>query len=149
VEAIRILLDRPKGWSTQALAELKTKLVAAPLRFTVDRLEMAHRLRYDKALVDIISMVKHAARNAEPLLTAEERVARAFNRITAGRTFTDVQRAWLGRIREHLIANLSIDEEDFENVPVLQVAGGWGNANRVFNSRLSNLLATINEAIAA
>lgn len=149
VDAIRILLNRPKGWNTEALAELRTTLSAAPQRFTVDRLEQAHRLRYDKALVDIISMVKHAARDAEPLLTADERVAKAFERLTAGRTFTEPQRAWLGRIREHLIANLSIDQDDFENVPVLQSAGGWGNANRTFNGRLSGLLETINEAIAA
>ena len=78
-EAIRILLDRPKEWGTEALAELKAKLAAAPERFTVDTLEKAHRLRYDKELVDIISMVKHAARDEEPLLTAEERVGRAFD----------------------------------------------------------------------
>ncbi len=31
-----------------------------------------------------------------------------------------------GRIREHLIANLSIDKEDFELVPVFTRFGGWG-----------------------
>jgi type I restriction enzyme R subunit len=149
VEAIGILLDRPKHWSTEALAELKAKLQAAPQRFTVDALERAHRLRYDKALVDIISMVKHAAKEQEPLLTAEERVGRAFDRLTGGQTFTPVQRAWLTRIREHLIANLSIDEDDFENVPVLQHAGGWGNANRSFDGKLSSLLMAFNEAVAA
>lgn len=39
---------------------------------------------YRKALVDIISMVKHAAHDREPLLTAQERVARAFDTLTAG-----------------------------------------------------------------
>ena len=149
VEAIEILLNRPKAWSTEALAELKTKLSAAPERFTPDALEKAHRLRYDKALVDIISMVKHAAREQEPLLTAEERVSRALDRLSDGRSFTHEQLDWLARIREHLIANLSIDEEDFENVPVLQQAGGWGNANRVFDGKLAGLLRVFNEAVAA
>ena len=149
VEAIEILLNRPKAWSTEALAELKAKLSAAPERFTPDVLEKAHRLRYDKALVDIISMVKHAAREQEPLLTAEERVCRALYRLSDGSSFTHEQLDWLARIREHLIANLSIDEEDFENVPVLQQAGGWGNANRVFDGKLAGLLRVFNEAVAA
>ena len=149
VDAIQILLSRPKGWGTEALAELKAKLLTAPQRFTVDTLERAHRLRYDKALVDIISMVKHASREKEPLLTAEERVARAFERLTRGQEFTPEQQRWLLRIREHLIANLSIDKEDFENVPVLQTAGGWGNANRTFKGKLPPFLKAFNEAIAA
>ena len=149
VQAIRILLNRPKDWGTGALNELKSKLAAAPERFTVDALEKAHRLRYDKALVDIISMVKHAARDEEPLLTAEERVARVFDRLTLNHDFTPDQSKWLGRIREHLIANLSIDQDDFDLVPVLQNAGGWGGANRAFRGQLPALLKTINEAIAA
>src|SRR5262249_3950431 len=149
VEAIRILLNRPQGWGTQALGELKEKLLTAPERFTVDTLERAHRLRYDKALVDVISMGKRASREEEPLLTAEERVARAFDRLTRGQDFTQEQLRWLGRIREHLVANLSIDEDDFENVPVLQSAGGWGNANRAFKGKLPGLLKSFNEAIAA
>jgi type I restriction enzyme R subunit len=149
VEAIQILLNRPQGWGTEALAELKNKLLTAPERFTLDALEKAHRLRYDKALVDIISMVKHASREQEPLLTAEERVTRAFESLTRGREFSTDQQRWLVRIREHLVANLSIDEGDFENVPVLQTAGGWGNANRAFKGSLLTLLTAFNEAIAA
>jgi type I restriction enzyme R subunit len=149
VDAIQILLNRPRGWGTEALAELKAKLMTAPEHFTVDALETAHRLRYAKALVDIISMVKHASRDQEPLLTAEERVARAFDRVMRGQEFVPEQQRWLARIREHLIANLSIDKDDFENVPVLQSAGGWGNANRTFRGKLLPFLNAFNEAIAA
>lgn len=149
VQAIRILLNRPKEWGTGALSELKSKLAAAPERFTFEALEKAHRLRYDKELVDIISMVKHAAHEEEPLLTAEERVARVFDRLTAKEEYTREQEKWLERIREHLIANLSIDEEDFETVPVLQNAGGWGNANRAFDKKLPAFLKKLNEAVAA
>ncbi len=149
VQAIRILLNSPKEWGTEALTELKSKLAAAPQRFTIDALEKAHKLRYDKELVDIISMVKHAAREEEPLLTAEERVGRAFDRLTTKEKFTPDQEKWLWRVREHLIANLSIDEDDFETVPVLQNAGGWGNANRAFEGKLPTLLKAFNEAIAA
>src|SRR5439155_427231 len=79
VDAIGILLSRPKDWKTSALTELREKLAATPQRFTERTLQEAHKLRYDKALADIISMVKHAADSGSPLLTAEERAERAFS----------------------------------------------------------------------
>ena len=149
VEAIEILLDRPTGWGTEALGELRQKLSATNERFTVDTLQKAHKVRYDKALVDIISMVKHAARDEEPLYTASERVHRAFETVTSGKQFSIEQQKWLDRIRDHLVENLSIDRDDFENVPVFTRFGGWGRANKTFNNQLENIIKDLNEAIAA
>ena len=94
-------------------------------------------------------MVKHAADDDAPLLTAAERVDAAFTRLRDGRTFTPEQDAWLGRIRQHLIANLSIERDDFDNMPILADAGGWGRANKVFGGELAALVETFNEAMAA
>ncbi len=149
IEAISILLNRPQEWSTDAIAELKKKLAASPMRFTMENLQRAHQVRYHKPLVDIISMVKHAAKEDEGLFTAEERVARAFERVTRGKTFTPEQQAWLGRIREHLIANLSINQEDFENLPVFSDYGGLRRASQLFGPDLPVLIRELNEAIAA
>lgn len=149
VEAIGILLDRPQEWSTEALDELRKKLSSTPEHFTIDNLQKAHQVQYHKALVDIISMVKHAAHEQEPLYTAEERVKNAFDRLTIGKSFTTEQNQWLDRIREHMIANLSIDKDDFEVIPIFTQYGGWGRANRVFNNQLDDIIRNINEAIAA
>jgi type I restriction enzyme R subunit len=149
IEAVRILLDRPSGWNTTALQELRTKLAQAPQRFTVDALQKAHQLQYHKSLVDLISMVKHAASQDNPLLTAAERAARAVARIAAGQTFSPEQRQWLDRIERHLAENLSIDPDDFEVIPAFDHAGGWGKANRVFDGKLRELLDRLNEALAA
>jgi type I restriction enzyme R subunit len=149
IDALQILLAKPKRWGTKALTELKAKLTAAPGAFTVEKLETAHRAHYKKALVDVISMVKHAAKEGEPLLTAAERVERAFAKLTAGKSFTPEQQAWLGRIHGHLIANLSIERDDFDSIPVLLDAGGWSKADKVFNGKLPELISTLNEAIAA
>jgi type I restriction enzyme R subunit len=149
IEAVRILLNRPQDWSTDALVELKQKLATTPERFTLDNLEKAHAARYHRGLVDIISMVKHAAREEEPLLTAPERVERALAKITASRQFTQEQQKWLERIRAHLVVSLSIDREDFDNVPVLLDAGGWKPADRAFNDQLEGFLQALNEALAA
>jgi type I restriction enzyme, R subunit len=149
IEAIRILLDRPQQWGTDALSELRTKLAATKERFTVDNLQKVHAAAYGKSLVDIISMVKHAAKDEEPLLTAAERVDRTLARITQGQTFTEEQQRWLDRIRAHLIENLSIDREDFDIIPIFSREGGWGKANRLFGDRLDVIIKEINAAMAA
>jgi len=149
VEAIRILLDRPRDWSTSALSELRNKLLQTKQRFTVGRLQKAHEVRYHRSLIDLISMVKHAADEKQPLLTAQDRVQRAFERITSGRTFTAAQQRWLERIRAHLVENLSIDPEDFDVVPIFSRDGGLPAVRRAFGGRLEGFLRELNEGIAA
>ena len=148
IEAIEILLDRPADWNTEALSELRTKLARTKDHFSVDTLRKAHKLRYHKALADIISMIKHAANEDEAILSAEERVNMAFERINAGTTFTDNQMKWLERIRAHLIANLTIDKADFDTLPIFQREGGWNVANEVFGDHLESILHEFNEAVA-
>jgi type I restriction enzyme R subunit len=149
VVAIRILFDRPREWGTEPLGELRRKLATTSHRFTEENLRKAHEAAYHKPLVDIISMVKHAADEAAPLFTAEERVDRAISKLTAGKSFSEAEGRWLGRIREHLVANLSIDKDDFDDVPVLAREGGWSQVNKVFGGKLETFLHELNEAIAA
>jgi type I restriction enzyme R subunit len=148
IAAIEILLDRPKDWSTDALSDLKAKLKATREHFSEENLRKAHKLTYNKVLVDIISMIKHAAHEDEPLFTAEERVSRAFEQLTYGKMFTDDQLKWLGLIRSHLIINLTIAHEDFDILPIFQREGGWMVANKVFENELESLLQGFNEAVA-
>jgi type I restriction enzyme R subunit len=149
VDAIAILLSRPKAWSAAALKGLRESLSQAPEHFTEANLQRAYEVAQHKAVADIISMVKRAASDEAPLLTAEERVTGAVERMMANRELTAQQMKWLDYIRQHLVANLSIAREDFENVPVLSSRGGWGRANQVFEGRLDELLAELNELVAA
>jgi len=49
----------------------------------------------------------------------------------------------------HLVQNLSIDREDFALVPVLSDHGGWAPANKIFDGQLAELLASMNQELAA
>ena len=148
VEAIRILLDRPKDWSVDALRELRKLLTQSQL-FAEKRLQEVHRIRYQRALVDVISMVKHAADEAQPLLTADERVTRALDRLSEGQTFTPDQQAWLERIGQALRETLSLEPDDFGILPILERAGGLGAARRAFGKNLDRLIHDLNAAVAA
>lgn len=143
VEAIAILLDRPAGWNTHALSELRQKLESQPQGFTEQRLRQA----YHHELADIISLVKHAG-EGEPLVSAEERVDRAMERITANKVLTMEQEKWLDLIHAHLIENLAIEQEDFNLLTFTRAGANWARVNRDFGGRLEDWLAEINRAIA-
>jgi type I restriction enzyme R subunit len=149
VEGISILLSRPSEWGAAPLTELRQSLTQAPEHFTEANLQRAFNAAHNKALVDIISMVKHAAVKLSPLLTAEERVNQAVDRVIADRPLTEAQAKWMEYIRLHLVASLSIEQEDFEAIPVLSSHGGWGRANRVFEGQLAELLQELNKELVA
>jgi type I restriction enzyme R subunit len=72
----------------------------------------------------------------------------AFARVTSGRKFTTEQQQWLERIKAHLTQNLSINQEDFEILPVFTRFGGWKKANGIFFGELPQLIHSFNQAIA-
>jgi type I restriction enzyme R subunit len=143
VEAISILLDRPAGWTTHALSELRQKLESQPEGFTEQKLRQA----YHHELADIISLVKHAG-EGDSLVSAEERVDRALERVTAGKVLTMDQEKWLDLIRAHLVENLAIDRDDFDLLTFTRAGGNWGRVNRDFGGQLEAWLTEINRAIA-
>ena len=146
--AIKILLEKPKDWNPEALTELRNKLKKN--KFTEKDLQHAHKLIYDKSLADIISMVKHAAVEQLPILTAEERVKHAVAKVIKGKEFNYEQMKWIGLIEQHLIQNLSIDETDLENAPAFYQIGGIGKAKKLFGKEgLKQLLLDFNFNIAA
>jgi type I restriction enzyme R subunit len=147
IAAFEILLNRPPEWSTAVLEELKEKLKRSPFR---ERdLQKAHGHVYQKPLADIISMIKHAADFQVPILSAGERVNRAMASVTAGKQFSDEQLKWLAYIREHLVQNLAIAEEDFEIMPGFERQGGLKKAKIVFGEELKGLMKELNAAMAA
>ncbi|MEP6490354.1 DEAD/DEAH box helicase family protein [Microcoleus vaginatus GB2-A3] len=147
IEAIAILLQRPRDWKTAALNELREKL--GQNQFREPELQRATQLVHNKALADIISIVKRAARADEPIYTAVERIERAIASVMVGKSFNQEQLKWLGYIQEHLVQNLTIEMDDFEYAPIFERVGGKGKAKKVFSGGLEALIDEINAAIAA
>jgi len=147
IEALQIVLDRPKRWSVKALSELREKLKING--FTETTLQKAHKVVNHKALADIISIVKKGAEEQRPLFTAEERVRNAMTALQQERQFNEEQIKWLSYIEEHLVRNLSLSEDDFNDIPVLYSHGGLGKAKKVFGEDLYPLIEEINFKLAA
>ena len=147
IEAISIVLNKPKDWSTKALNELRHKL--KDQSYDEATLRMAHKIVYHKDAVDIISMVKHAAKESEPLLSIEERVNRAISKVTEGKTLSADQQKWMEYIQEHLKQNMTLDENDLQALPVFTDRGGLSRFKQVFGDGYPEIIKQINLSIAA
>lgn len=147
IAAIGILLNKPKNWNTKALNELKQKLKES--NYDEVNLQKAHKIVYHKEVVDIISMVKHAAKETEPLLSTEERVNQAIQKVTAGKELNSEQQKWMEYIKEHLKQNMTLDEDDLNELPVFTDRGGLNKFKKVFPGEYKRIINEINIAIAA
>lgn len=147
IEAIEILLSRPSKWNTDVLEDLRDKLRKSD--FPERDLQRGYELVYKKPLADIISIVKHALNNDVPIMTAQERVENVMKKIIENHSLNEDQINWLSYIREHLIKNLAISQEDFEIMPIFERQGGLTKARQIFGDDLERLIREINEALAA
>lgn len=143
IEAISIVLQKPKSWNTEALKELRKSLSQQPERFTESNLRRA----YKYPLADIISMVKHAAKE-EPLMSAKQRVDLAMQVVVGDKALTPAQEQWMELIKLHLVENLTIEPQDFDEMPIFQNLGGsFKRINHDFNDRLSMFISQLNANI--
>lgn len=147
VEALSILFKNPRKWNTKALKEIRQ--VLKKNSFDEENIRKAHELSGHKSMADIISMVKNAENEHNPLLTVEERVNKTISDIIAAHSFNSEQIKWLEYIREHLIVNLAIEKDNFDLVPVLERQGGLVKAKRIFGLELDSIIEEINYKIAA
>jgi type I restriction enzyme R subunit len=149
IEALEILLNRPKEFDTGQLKALRDRLAVMPDDLVDKFTEKNLRRAYSKELADIISMIRHAATGGE-LLTAERRVDKALMKVKSDRAFTQEQEKWLALIRRHLIENLLLEKEDFDLLPIFTREGAsWGKLNRTFAGDLETIIREVNQAIAA
>jgi type I restriction enzyme R subunit len=147
IEAISVLLNRPKQWNTSILNELKRTLKLNT--FFEEDLVKAHKYVYHKEMVDIISMIKHASKETELLLSPDERVNLAILKVTDGIKLTEEQQKWMEYIKEHLKLNMTLDENDLKESPVFTDRGGLKVFKRVFPESYEKIIHDINTAIAA
>jgi type I restriction enzyme R subunit len=147
IDALSILFSNPRKWNTQALKEIRQ--ILKKNSFDEEQVRKAHEQSGHKSMADIISMLKNADNETNPLLTAEERVNRAIESLTKGHTFTPEQLQWLDYIREHLVINLAIEKDNFDLVPVLERHGGLTKARKIFGNELDRIIEEINYRLAA
>ncbi len=163
ITALQVLFSRPyaKRLTYRDIKELAEAIGKPPHRWTPERLWEAYetldaskvRGSAGTVLTNIVSLVRFTLGEEDELAPYPEQVAGRFEawrlqQEEAGRTFTDEQLEWLGLIRDHLAASLSIEPRELLDPPFSQ-RGGLGRARELFGQDLDTLLSELTEAIAA
>jgi type I restriction enzyme, R subunit len=163
IEALKVLYSQPykAGLRYSQVKQLAAEIQKPPHMLNPERLWMAFEaLEPEKVkghggrhLVDVIALVRHALDPTQLLapfgLTVDERYQKWLkDQASAGATFTDEQRRWLDAIKDHIARSLTIESEDFADVPFSQF-GGLGRAYELFGDKLNPLLDDLNARLAA
>ncbi|HBV95891.1 MAG: restriction endonuclease subunit R [Peptococcaceae bacterium BICA1-7] len=109
--------------------------------------------RGGKSLVDLIAIVRHAIDPVQPLVPVAMTIEGQYQQWLTeqemlGNVFTPEQRKWLDAIKDHIANSLSIDQDDFEEVPFNQM-GGLGKVYQVFGEKLMTIIYELNERLVA
>jgi len=151
--------DRLKFEELKALA---AEIAKPPRSWTPDRLWHAYELvakdkvrgaAGERVLTDLVSLVRHALHHDDELVPYAANVRERFDhwleqQRQQGREFTTEQMRWLEMIRDHVANSLTIELDDFDDVPFAQ-EGGLGKARQVFGDSLRAVLDELNEELAA
>ena len=158
ITALQVLYERPyrQRLRYDDIRALADTLQAPPRSWTTERLWQAYQ-RLDesrvrgsgqRALADIVALVRYAIGDADELAPFADHVNRRFEgwlamQETAGREFTAEQRKWLEAIRDHIAGSVSIEPGDFEYAPFNQ-QGGLMGAYTVFGDDLQPIIDELN-----
>ncbi len=164
ITALQILYNRPykERLNFEHLKELSATINAPPYLMNRGQVWEAYAaLEKNKVkgaggkrlLTDLVSLVRFAMEEDNELVPFPERVSANYkawlaSRGNAGISFNEEQQKWLDMIRDHIAANLSIDNDDFDYAPFAG-EGGLGKVHKLFGEELSVILDELNEGLAA
>jgi type I restriction enzyme R subunit len=163
IEALKVLYSRPfrAGLRYGQVKELAAEIQRPPHGLLPERLWQAFEAvepekvqgHGGKHLVDVIALVRHALDPTSLLTPFEATVEERYQQwlaeqAGAGANFTPEQRRWLDAIKDHIARSLTIEEDDFADVPFNQY-GGLGRAYDLFGPQLGEILDELNERLAA
>ncbi len=158
ITALQVLYSRPykQRLTLKEIKELAEAIQRPPLVATPERLWHAYealdrskvRGSGTRVLADLVSLVRFAIHQENDLHPFKDDVDARFAAWMAQQQsrFSDEQRQWLGAIRDHIAASLTIETEDFEYEPFVQ-RGGLGRAIQVFGPQLQPLLNELNQVL--
>lgn len=141
LEAINIVCARPRDLTRKALQELRATLREE--NFTPEKLNKARFGENAEIAADIVSWIRNAALGS-PLLDHSEKISRAVANLKEKHRFTDEQLAWLERFELYLKKETVLNVEDFDEVEIFKMQGGFARINRLFDNRLREIIDELN-----
>ncbi len=142
IEALKILVTRPSDLTRSDLKSLTLEL--GRHNFNEKHLNGAWKAITNQDITaDIIAFIRHYAINSA-LISHEERINNAFERLNKEHKFNDNQLKWLKRIKETMLKESVLDEGIF-NDGAFKSYGGFKNIDKFFNGQLKAIIQELNK----
>ena len=142
ITALKVVCTRPRELTRESLKNLKLELDRQ--NFTEQKLNTAWReWKNEEIAADIISYIRRCALGSA-LISRDERIKRAMEKLCKSNSFTKMELDWLILIEKTLISETIIDKETF-NSGAFKTKGGYTRANKIFGGKLENYLQELND----
>lgn len=142
IDALHIICTRPKELDRASLKELLLELDAQG--YTTLSLNAAWKdVKNEDAAADIISFIRTLALGSS-LVSHEERIKRAVDKVRALRDWNKVQQRWIERFEKQLLKEYVIQPSDLDTDP-FDEAGGFERLDKIFEHQLNDVIEVINE----
>lgn len=165
IEALDIIYNQKyknKLLTIKMIEELYDIISKPPHNFTKEKLWNAYYVKEngkinkpaEYRLMDIIAIIKYELGQIDRLIPFDVITKQKFKdwmferNSKQGYRFTEEQTLWLQLIRDHIITNAYIEEEDLDYSP-FDAMGGRGQFYNLFKDNYKNIINDINIALAA
>jgi len=141
ITGLTLVCTKPSDLDRKSLKELRLQLDDEG--FNSYLLNKAYKAAKNEDIAaDIISYIRSHAIGSS-LISHEERIKNAVDRIRNQQEWNKIQSKWLDRFEKQLIAESILQKEDLDKSPFSD-AGGYRRLNKVFNNELDDLITKIN-----
>lgn len=146
IAAINILCTKPSSLTRRDLKDLR--LILDEKGFNKVKLNAAYReISNQEIVADIIAHVRTSALGS-PLISHQERISKAVEKMKATHNWNSIQLKWLDEIELQLLAESVITIEDL-NKPPFSMDGGLKRLEKVFKNKTSAIINELNEYLYA
>lgn len=112
--------------------------------YTTQQLNTAiSQMTNEEITADIISLIRRYALGS-PLISHEERIHRAVEKLKKNHKFSKMELNWLGRIEKYLIEESVINVSVFDEDSRFKAQGGFKKIDKVFQFQLRDVVRELN-----
>lgn len=142
ITALNVICTKPQELDRKSLKELKLELDFAG--FNSRTLNTAWKASKNEDIAaDIISYIRTLALG-DSLLSHEERIVKAVDKVRQLKSWNKIQTKWIDRIEKQLLNETILQVEDFDQSPFM-MDGGFTRLNKIFDSKLTDIIQLIND----
>ncbi|WP_258525576.1 type I restriction-modification system endonuclease [Paenibacillus sp. YN15] len=142
IAALNVICTRPKELTRESLTSLR--VVLDQEGFTEKQLNTAWKeVKSQDIAADIISFIRKEAIGS-PLISHEQRIVNAVQKLKQKHSFSRMELDWLSRIEAQLLHEPILDKETFDS-EAFKNHGGFVRINKIFNNQLDSIISELND----